>query len=570
MTIKIKDLLKTKVSFWLVLKEITFNTRGLMPRLIIMFLLVFISRAFIGLNSIFISYALDKKITGFWSQDYLNYLIGIVGIVYFFLFYKVVETIFVPIIMWIAQTAETLTESQKVDEAIDCLIKMPNQSWKNVNETELALRLNVKNEIRMFFFMLYRNLLPALIEILIAIVALAYLHVFFETIVIFFTIIIYLLTMVVLVPKLNNSFLKHTETEGKITSFIVSLFDNARLAKSYNSQNLFVKKYTTELEYENKAFEDKIKAISFAEIIPSLIIVISMSFIFYSAYSKLVNQEITIGVFTAIMAVCATILSNLKHLTWTFAGLMSEVPKIFFPVNILLNCRNNDEKNNNTVNYMGKGDLEVRNLSVEIDGKKILNNISFKLEAGKKLWLIGKSGSGKTTLMAALNGFVDYKGEILIDGKPIKDEYAFGWVPQSSDVVTGTVKFNLLIGNQNASEEEMWDVLEKVSLKNLILERGGLMVKLENESNFSGGERQRIAIARALISKRSILIMDEPASALDVTTEKELVKNIIDISSSAIISAHRIHAIPKDSRILVLKNGEVVQDSVIENFKGYD
>ncbi len=568
-TIKIKDLLKSSSSFWPVFKEITFNTKGL-PRLLIgMFLLVFISRGFIGLNSIFISSALDQKITGVLGEDYLNYVIAIVGLVYLFISYKLIETLFTSVIMWIAQTADTLTESQKINEAIDSLIKLPNSSWKNVNETELALRLNVKSEIRMFFFMLYRNLLPAIIEIAIAIISLVYLNIYIESLMILIASILYLFAMVIIVPKLTKAFLKHTETEGKMSSFIVSLFENARLAKSYNAQNMFTAKFKEELLHENKAFEDKTKALTFAEIIPSLIIAISMSLIFFTAYSKLASQEITVGVFSASMAVCATILANLKHLTWAFAGIMNGAPYISFPMNVIRICRGNIQDEKEGFQYDGKGLLEVKNLTVEIDGKKILNDISFILNPGEKLWLMGKSGSGKTTLMSALNGFVDYTGEILLDGKSVKDNFVFGWVPQSSDVVTGSVKFNLLIGNQNATEEDMWWALEKAGIKEIVKERGGLLVKIEGESNFSGGERQRIAIARALISQRPVLMMDEPASSLDVTTEKALVQSIVEIPNGAIISVHRIHAIPLGSRILVLKNGEVAQDTTIENFKGY-
>jgi ABC-type multidrug transport system fused ATPase/permease subunit len=568
--IKIKDLIKSTSSFFPVFKEITFNTKGILPLLALMLLLVFVSRAFIGLNTIFISYALDQKITGVMGADGLNYLIALVGLGYLFVFYKIVETLFTPIIMWIAQVADTITESQKVNEAIDCLIKLPNISWKNVSEAELALRLNVKSEIRMFFFMVYRNLLPALIEISIAIFSLIYLNIYLEALIILVVTIVYVLLMVIMVPKLNKKFLKHTETEGKMSSLIVSLFENSRLAKSYNSQSMFIDKFKKELEYENKGFEDKIKALTLAEIIPSLIIAVAMSLIFYIAYSKLSSQEITVGVFSAIMAVCATILANLKHLTWTFTGIMQGAPHISFPINILLNCRDNIQEPNDIIKYSGSGFLEVKNLGVEIDGKKIINNISFSLNPGEKLWLLGKSGSGKTTMMAALNGFLDYTGEILLDGESIRDKFAFGWVPQSSDVVTGTIKFNLLIGNQNATEEKMWDVLKKVDLKELIEQRGGLMVKVENESNFSGGECQRIAIARALISERPILIMDEPASALDVTTEKDMIKNIIEMNNGAIVSVHRIHSIPSGSRIIFLKEGRIIQDAKIEDFKGYN
>ena len=552
---KLKEILYKDAPLFYVIKEIAFKTKGIGLYLFLMLLMVIISRGFIGLNSILIAYALDGNISSSMNNN-VGYILAAVGVGYFFVFYKIIESICYPIVMWLAQKIDTIVESAKVDTAFDLLMRLPIEEFKNINENELTFRLNVKKETRSFFYLIFRNLIPALIEIFIAYASLLFLNIYVETMVVIAASVTYLICMVVLVPFLTKAFLSHTETEGKITNSVLSLIELSKLVKVFGSQSIFIDKYKKELAFENRAFEDKVRGLAYAEIIPSLILAISMSAIFYIAYSKLESNEITVGVFSSTMAVCSTILFNMKHLVWVFGGLMNINNFISFPFNVIKEFSGKKIEESKESTFMPNGTLEVKNLNVTIDEKHILKNISFKLEPGEKLWLIGKSGSGKSTLLSVLAGFTDYTGEIYYNDKLITNEPIFGLVPQSSDVIIGSVKFNLLIGKQNATEEEMWKVLELVNLKQLLLEREGLNTLISEFSNLSGGEKQRLAIARAIISERPISIMDEPTSALDIMNEKEIIENIQKLPNSSIISIHRLHAIPRGSKILRLNNGE--------------
>lgn len=562
--IKIKDLIYKNISLLKILKEMSFNTKGLFFPAIIVLITLFISKGFIGFNAILITYILDEKVSNFAGSDYVNLLIGTIGIGYLFVLYKCVESICMPIVMWNSQTADTIIEADKIDKAIEILMRLPSKCWQDVDEAELSLRLDVRAGIKGIFYNIFRILIPALIEIFIALVALFFIDSIFELSVIAIVCVSYISIMLFVVPVLTKKFISHMKTEGKMSKFILEMFELARLVKSYGSQKIFIDKYKDELKKENKAFEDRIVALSFAEIIPSLMLAVSLSAIFVSLCLKLESGAITVGVFSATMAVATAILSNLKALVFVFASLMDFSSYVSFPFAVIESYKDIDFKDTSKVKKVSAGLLKVNNLSVSIGDKDILKDINFEIKEGEKVWLIGESGAGKSVLLSALNGFKTRKGSVCVGDNLVEDESAFASVPQNLGILEGSIKFNLLVGNQLASEDRMWEVLKSVGLEKCVKDKGGLLVEVKQDT-FSGGELQKLAIARAIISDRPIILMDEPTSALDVYSEKQLVNTILSLNSSCLVSIHRLHAIPLGSRVLLLKDGKIEKDCKIED-----
>ncbi len=203
---------------------------------------------------------------------------------------------------------------------------------------------------------------------------------------------------------------------------------------------------------------------------------------------------------------------------------------------------------------------------------KAINDISFKVRTGETIAFVGPSGSGKTTLMKLLVGlYRPQEGQILyngmdensIDFEDLRNQ--IGFVTQDTQLFSGSIKENLLFVNPAASDEDLTDVLTKASCQNLLAraEKGLDTMIGEGGLKLSGGEKQRLSIARALLRKPKLLLFDEATSALDSLTEEEITDTIRDISQLGnqvtILIAHRLSTIMHADRIYVLEKGDVVE-----------
>lgn len=203
---------------------------------------------------------------------------------------------------------------------------------------------------------------------------------------------------------------------------------------------------------------------------------------------------------------------------------------------------------------------------------KAIDNIEFDVKLGETIAFVGPSGSGKSTLMKLLVGlYRPQEGKILYNGLD-ETEIQFddlrnqiGFVTQDTNLFSGTIKENLLFVNPNASEADLNDALQKASCHNLLsrAEKGLDTMIGEGGLKLSGGEKQRISIARALLRKPTILIFDEATSALDSLTEEEITNTIIEVSNLknqvTILIAHRLSTIMHADRIYVLEKGNIIE-----------
>jgi ATP-binding cassette, subfamily B, bacterial len=201
-----------------------------------------------------------------------------------------------------------------------------------------------------------------------------------------------------------------------------------------------------------------------------------------------------------------------------------------------------------------------------------LNNVSFNVNRGQTIAFVGPSGSGKTTMVKMLVGlYQPQEGEILINGNNgnsidfDKFREQIGFVTQDTQLFSGTIKENLQFVKPGASEEECLDVLKKASCDNLLAraDNGLDTVIGEGGVKVSGGEKQRLSIARALLRKPSLLVFDEATSALDSITEEEISSTIRQLSSTpnhiTVLIAHRLSTIMHADKIIVLEKGHVVE-----------
>ena len=215
--------------------------------------------------------------------------------------------------------------------------------------------------------------------------------------------------------------------------------------------------------------------------------------------------------------------------------------------------------------------------SVEFDGaclsyngsEESLHNIDLKIPRGSSIGVIGSTGSGKTSLVNLIPRFYDVTGGcVLVDGVDVRDydtkalRSKIGVVSQKKALFAGTVRDNIRFGKQDATDEEIWQALETAQAKQMIEDKSGqLDFVLEQEGkSLSGGQRQRMTIARALVRKPEVLILDDAASALDYATGAALNKALrnTDFAPTVITVSQRVAAIRNADTIVVLDEGEIV------------
>ena len=218
----------------------------------------------------------------------------------------------------------------------------------------------------------------------------------------------------------------------------------------------------------------------------------------------------------------------------------------------------------------GRGHLELRGVGFSYPGAAdpVLRGVSFTAAPGETTAVIGSTGSGKTTLLQTIPRLYDVtEGAVLVDGVDVRDLAlealwgTIGLVPQKPYLFSGTVASNLRYGKSDASDDELWHFLEVAQAAEFVRAMGGLEAEItQGGTNVSGGQRQRLAIARALVRRPEIYLFDDSFSALDFATDAALRAALRPETRDAtvVVVAQRVSTIRYADRIVVLDDGVVV------------
>lgn len=218
-----------------------------------------------------------------------------------------------------------------------------------------------------------------------------------------------------------------------------------------------------------------------------------------------------------------------------------------------------------------------QNLEIEGDnfqvlspqGKPLTQPLNFKISSGQRIAIVGQSGAGKTSLVNALLGFLAYQGSLRINGIELSElnlqqwHQHIAWVGQNPLLLEGSLKENLQLGCEDASENEIYQALEIACATEFVQELGLDYEIKERSQGLSGGQAQRIAIARALLRKGTLLILDEPTASLDARSENHVLQALYRTTQHSqqltIMVTHRIEDLQQCQQILVMRSGEIVQ-----------
>lgn len=361
-----------------------------------------------------------------------------------------------------------------------------------------------------------------------------------------------------------------------LTRIIQESIKGARVVRVFSQEETEIKRFREENE-KNFFRNLKIARLTAIQIpLSSFLTALALVFILWLGTRKIAKGEMTLGSFVAFLTYVGMAIDPTQTILRVLAGLRQAYAALERIFEILEMGREVVEVKNPIILPPIRGFVEFDNISFTYDGVNwVLKDINLKVKAGEKIAIVGSSGAGKTSLVNLIPRFIDpTQGVVRIDGYDIKRvslrslRSQIGFVPQETIIFHGTVKDNISYGNPYVSFEEIVEAAKMARAHDFIMKlpQGYDTVIGEGGVNLSGGQAQRIAIARTILLKPRLIILDEATSALDSESEAFVQEALDELmkGKTAFIVAHRLSTIKRADRIVVLENGEIVEEGTHE------
>ena len=379
----------------------------------------------------------------------------------------------------------------------------------------------------------------------------------------------FLALTIYLVNNIINSRSERIQAQlSNLSSFVQETFSGIRLIKAYVRENEVAGRFTeSSLNYQRNSMDlVKVQALFY----PIMLLLVGLSTIItvYVGGFEVINGHITAGNIAEFVVYVTQLTFPVMSLGWV-TSLIQRAAASQKRINQFLHTESEIKSGQTEVQL--KGNIQFKNVSFTYPdtGIQALKNVNFELKQGELLAIIGKTGSGKSTLANLLMRMYDVQaGEICVEQQPIKSlnlmQYRsqIGFVPQEVFLFSDTIDNNIAFGC-SATLPEIETAAKQAAVHDNItgFENGYQTMLGERGITLSGGQKQRVSIARALVKKPSLLILDDSLSAVDTRTEEQILRNLDQYTkhSTTLIIAHRISSIKQANQILVLDGGEIIE-----------
>ena len=415
------------------------------------------------------------------------------------------------------------------------------------------------------------NIVPTLFEILTVAIIFGSLFSIWFALITLLAVAIYI-TFTVTVTQWRNRFIREANAADNLsnTRAIDSLL-NYETVKYFNNEEFEAKTYDSFLaNWETARLKNRMSLLALNSG-QAFIIASAITALMWLGAKEVVTGALTIGELVMINAYMIQLFLPLNFLGFVYREIRRALTDLENMLGLLNKKPQVTQRPHAQHLCISKGNIAFNNISFSYDANRpILSNISFQVKAGSKVAVVGASGAGKSSLARLLYRFYNISaGSITIDNQAIDSvtldslRKAIAIVPQDTVLFNTSIRENIAYGRPTASDSEIDKAIEMAHLKDFIstLAQGDKTLVGERGLKVSGGEKQRIAIARAILKQSPILIFDEATSALDSHAEQAILKAMRDVTQNhtSIVIAHRLSTIVDADNILVFKKGELVE-----------
>ena len=419
------------------------------------------------------------------------------------------------------------------------------------------------------------SVVPTFIEIILVTFILFFLYGYLYAVITFITITIYVV-LTFSITQWRIQFRRDMNSaDNAISTKMVDSLLNFETVKYFNNEEHEFNRLDESLEKYEFAANKSRYSLSVLNVAQTLVIMTGITIMLVMTTFGIKNNVISVGGFVVINAYMLQLYQPLNFLGTVYREIRQALIDMENMFN-LLDEKSNIANDGDATLAKDKSEIEFKNVRFGYDKKRIiLKGVSFKVPNGKKVAIVGPTGAGKSTISRLLFRFYDpIEGDITINNDNLKNvdqeslRQKIGVVPQDTVLFNDTIYYNISYGNPLASQEDVFKAAKIADIHNFIESIPDKYDTLVGERGLklSGGEKQRVAIARTILKNPSIFFFDEATSALDSSTEKEIQENLKKISKgkTTLVIAHRLSTAADADNIIVLDKGEIIEEGTHE------
>jgi ATP-binding cassette, subfamily B, heavy metal transporter len=415
------------------------------------------------------------------------------------------------------------------------------------------------------------NIGPTFIRLVLASIALGVAYDYRLALIAIGTIIIYVISTVIITEWRVRQRRRMNEADTHFRAMSVDILTNFETVKSFAAERRETGRFDTAMGNYNDRYVETVRSMYILNTVQALVMNIGLLAVMVLSAWNVIDGKMQIGDLTAVMLMLLSLYAPLNILGWAWREIKQgavDLEKLFG----LLSMKADISDAPDAVPLTSpKGEVTFEHVGFSHEGRAVgVSDVSFHLAPGRKIAFVGTSGAGKSTLLKLLFRFYEVdSGRVLVDGKDVRTltqeslRKALGLVPQDVVLFNDTIRYNIGYARPDASEEDLRDAARRAQLLDFIdsLPDGWKTRVGERGLKLSGGEKQRVGIARVILADPAILVLDEATSALDSATE-EAVQDALEEAASGrttLMVAHRLSTVKSADEIIVLEAGRVIE-----------